>query len=271
MGPPAGWNASVASAQVLVPSLTQNLTTFYWVYPDNSLPVTYSYCLNNLQCSPSSSATFDVTGPPAVNVETVVDQVRIYTDLGDRWMGLGDGIDNAGISFAASPAGAQGGTYLWVQLVKALTTKYLTSTGQQQCTVIQNDPELDNVYPNDNGPFTSDSPNTSLPPSLGDLAINESFSRYLMWDPTLPSGCTAATPTRSSTCTSIPVPLGYVSWNWTGGAINTLWTQTGDNGTTWKRNCGAGSAASFRSALPSDPFSGYPTWTHTVLNGPQRP
>jgi hypothetical protein len=68
-----------------------------------------------------------------------------------------------------------------------------------------------------------------------------------MWDPTIPqqgqNSCRAASVNQQgqavpSTCSSIPVPLGYVTWHWSGDAINTLANQA--TGTTYILPCAPG-------------------------------
>lgn len=123
----------------------------------------------------------------------------------------------------------------------------------------------DTVYPNDsNVSETYDNPGDTLSPSDGELARSFSATIYLMWDPAIPfpgqNSCQVAMSFQDgsslpSTCASIPVPLGSVSWHWSGCAINTLTQQAND--TTWARDCGL--------ATPYYPqSSGYPSWTQRV-------
>ena len=66
-------------------------------------------------------------------------------------------------------------------------------------------------------------------------------------------------------------PLGSVSWNTSGCAINTASTTTGDNDTTWHLSCGIPSQSSPETAIfvPSTAsISSFPTWSVTAKNGP---
>ena len=88
----------------------------------------------------------------------------------------------------------------------------------------------------------NDSPGVGLNTSVKAAEVFEA-TVYLMWDPALPSDpgspCVPAHTAGSGDvpskgCSSIPVPLGYVSWNWNAYAVNTMNTALGDHGTVWK-------------------------------------
>jgi len=92
---------------------------------------------------------------------------------------------------------------------------------------------------------------------------------YLMWDPALPSGCQPASTTQApnthlitsalSECKgSIPIPLGYVAWGFSGDAVNTMTNQ--GNGTQWLLCCGVPGTPAVQSS------SSYPQWNYTVTN-----
>ena len=81
----------------------------------------------------------------------------------------------------------------------------------------------------------------------------------------LPAGCvpawtdTTTTPfftPHGSQCTSTPIPLGSVQWNWSACAINAL-AANGTGGTTpnWNLYCGTGSG------ITTGVTSGYPEWS----------
>ena len=106
-----------------------------------------------------------------------------------------------------------------------------------------------------NGGNFNDSPRSPVNYSLGGTPINyneveQSFSAttYLLWDPALPLGCTPATTTgngsstttKQSTCSgSIPIPLGNISWSWSGDGIDTEILQSSGTtqGTTFVLPC----------------------------------
>ena len=110
---------------------------------------------------------------------------------------------------------------------------------------------------------------------MGEGAETLSATMYLMWDPAIPGPgqqtCAPASTIRgadgnitstASTCTgSIPVPLGYVNWGFSGDAINSVPNQSSNN-QQWVLSCGKPSPAT-----PTVQSSGtYPPWTTPVRN-----
>jgi len=200
-----------------------------------------------------------------------------YLELGN---GNGQTPASYGIVLQASAGSlpSSAGWYEWVQLISVDHVQYIDSTGRHTCQpkAWTGQPQLDTSFPYTSGPtsqqtgsVTDDSPKSPLG---GETAQNFGATTYLMWDPAIPptgqTNCTPATVTTSgvstpSSCSSIPVPLGYVTWSWTGDAIDTLSPTTGDNGTTGHLLCGAmsGQASSF--ALSSS----YPTWIASLPSG----
>ena len=264
-----GYDTS-SQGQVVVPTLTQTSTKFYWVYPGQSLTAKYSYCMNNNQCSSPVQATFNVSGPTSPSVSAPTGQMNV---LAGPKLQFGGTSTNIGIKFTASatlPSG-NSGAYSWAQLINNDNISIVTSSGSQSCKpngfVTSSNPELDNQYPYPpvTSNSTNDNPAISLPASWGEVARSFNATMYLLWTPTADSRCNAGT------CT-IPVPLGSISgsssWHCSGDAINTLSTSTGDSGTTWKLSCQkeTTSPAPFHASQPSDPFNGYPTWTQTYKN-----
>jgi len=88
---------------------------------------------------------------------------------------------------------------------------------------------------------------------------------YLMWDPAIPgvgqSRCWAAATisaagqinSRESTCLgSIPVPLAYVNWWYSGDAMNTL---VGNGANTWTLCCGVPAPVTVVNS------TAYPVWS----------
>jgi hypothetical protein len=76
-----------------------------------------------------------------------------------------------------------------------------------------------------------------------------SAAMYLMWTPNASSGCS---PSNGLTC-AISVPLGSVTWGYSGDAINSLDPKQGQAG--WLLQCGSGPANPFQAS------SAFPTWT----------
>ena len=77
---------------------------------------------------------------------------------------------------------------------------------------------LDTSFPYGNGSIFADDPQSKL--QYAELSQNYSSTVYLMWDPAVPPAgqqtCSPAIASgdtvQPSTCASIPVPLGHVSW-----------------------------------------------------------
>jgi len=96
------------------------------------------------------------------------------------------------------------------------------------------DPFLDTTYPYDTRNPTNDNPTAVLDSTTSkELIRNFSATMYLMWSP--------------GPAPSIPVPLGSVSWHWSGDVTF--------NGSTWIVSSGSGSANAFQTS------NSYPTWT----------
>jgi hypothetical protein len=227
-------------------------TTFYWISAGHSIPVTFSYCMNNGQCSPTGQATFDVSGATVSNMTIPTGTVNVFAG---PLLGYGP----TGIAFNPTvtfPPGYTSGLQ-WVQLSTG-DTLTLTPVGAgavKMCVNVTVPPTstgmgLDTAYPFDRGPSTHDNPSTTLDSSqYKEETRSFSATMFLMWDPALPGGCIP-----SSSCTSIPVPLGYVSWTWSGDA--------NFNGGQWTLANGNHNIPSFVSS------TSYPTWSVLVpFNG----
>jgi hypothetical protein len=106
-----------------------------------------------------------------------------------------------------------------------------------------------------------DAPETSLQTS--EWGYSYTATVYLMWDAATPYGCVPFTSDQSEQCSSIPVPLGHLSWGACGDAVNTLSSQTGQGGTNWTLNCPA--LETGPSAFVTD--STYPSWQGTIHQG----
>jgi hypothetical protein len=218
------------------------------------------------------------------------------------YLGFGQhGGANPGIIFsmAAQPPPGNQGSFQFVQVITQASYDHRTN----QVVTGSLGTGLDNWYPYPAGvdgegnvldPLRAgDGPGLLLTlfDNLGnpvDTPIGESLyafsaTMYLMWDPALPAGCAPASdvpqqgqpnPQPSKCGSSIPVPLGYVTWGFTGDTINTLNANaaatantTGSaNGTGWVLlNCSGPSALAVQQNGAYQVAS-YPKWTTTVHN-----
>jgi hypothetical protein len=255
---------------------------FYWVNQQTGATFTFTYTITNGQqaASASASISFDVDGPGGVSVTVNpfapnVPLVNIVWSGGFPSLKLGGGSGPQGtnaIFFQAattySPASGSGSSFLWVQLISQyevlhrLSPSGATQTCNPAALVFDSNPKLDSVYPFWQGLLNLDSPSTSA--VYSEVAASFAATMYLLWDPALPSGCTPASVTAGGVSTpsncsgSIPVPLGYVPWSWSGDAIDTSGNETTFNvGSCSSVSPASESASAFQASSGS---SGYPTW-----------
>ncbi len=268
----------------------ESCLTFFWV-DQGTWQWQFGYYANNQY--QSAVATFNVLGP-AVPTFTAQAGSAVASAPGtppSPTLALG-GLQVSGqsgqvgviFSSPAVPAAGNGGTYIWVQIVtgdavqdrKVLNGNTITGS----CIPPNSLPLLDSLYPyglpNGNqfsisrpNDTVTDGPAVPLLSTWAEAAREFSATMYLMWDPTLPSGCAAAhnvgntVPTANSTassCTSIPIPMASIAWQFAADGINTL--QPRANNTTWTVPCGPGTAGACASVVPgSDPEQSFPTWT----------
>ncbi len=217
------------------------------------------------------------------------------------WLEFGNGNGINGMSFATvanavvppvidlnNPNQTNHASFQWVQLIGSINVQFLTNPATPNS--VTQGPLLDNWYPyavfTGQPNSTYDSPGHPLaaysspptdPPTLiplGELAEAFSATMYLMWDPALPSGCQPASTTEdpitktisstASNCTdSIPVPLGQVTWGFSGDTINTVPNQNISE-QEWLLECGGPSPAT----PIVQPSSSYPPWSSTFTNSP---
>ena len=140
---------------------------------------------------------------------------------------VGQGLDGIILQAAAQPPSAPSGTYSWVQVLNQDTIQVITPTGRADRSPTSAGPfvppTLDHTYPytsqftvNTTNDLAVDAPQLPLCQYWGEAARLFSATMYLLWTPSSgANGCSGAA------CT-IPVPLGNVSWQWSGDAINTL-------------------------------------------------
>jgi hypothetical protein len=306
-----GYNASTASGQVVDLSSASCATTqtycdfpkFYWVDQGNNRQFTFTYTLCCGGGSKSATVTFNVYGPVVSGGFTAsagaAEAVVAYNPTTQQYvptLALGGlyvpGVSGqAGIIFSspALPAPGNAGTYVWVQLLNRDRVKLLKNVNGastvQNCMPSPDPPPavLDTLYPyglfnanqfsiNSANDTVTDSPSVSFDATWFEVAQWFWGTMYLMWDPTLPSGCVAAHNTGTSvknavsvasTCaSSIPVPIASMQWQFGADAINTQQTQAAPNGTTWTVPCGPGSPGTCSLVAPgADPTASFPKWS----------
>ena len=278
-----GYAPSTGATAPTATVLTNSYLTTYWVYPDPSAQATYSYCaapsllqISEEQCSSAVTATFDVSGPtggtmsftpfsPAVTISyltTCIDPQDGSTWPGGPWMYYATGVTGpacpgeanypvVGITFNTPTgyANDSGGLYSLVQLIGSDTT-----TGESVSPTVVG---LDGSYPYGYPP-DSDSPKVRLQPTAASVTRILSANMFLMW--------------QSNTTLSIPVPLGYQNWGFSGTATCTA--NCGTAAATWKaaniEGTTTGPNGGFVTSSPDQAQTndrnnilvyGYPTWT----------
>ena len=242
-----GYPASTAGASVTPTTLSQPTLTTYWVYPGTAIPVTYKYCVKILftqgadpvkQCSLPANASFTVTGGGTIsNIPFgALTYEQLIPCLGNVRPPLGSPTapfvvygnttgwncaalypgSTYGISF--QPSGApSGGTYSYVQLINKDNPTSSDATSSSGCAYSQG---VDKTYPYQaiipftDPPQAEDAPADDLIPGYVETRTFNA-TMFLLW-----------TPPGSG---SIPVPLGYQSWGFSGGAsqdITGAWSAT---------------------------------------------
>ena len=202
---------------------TQSSTTFYWTMVGTK---NVTYTVHSGGQTGTAQATFKVQGPTCAGscVKVQLGEVDIYQFENVWWMGFGN-IDTAkrpGITFTEVPDVPQSGDFVWVQTYSEESKEYSAHGAVENCTSTPNGAALDTTFPYavSIGPYalpgtTNDSPDNPLQSDWSKLSVTENFKMYLMWQPTT---------YRSSEWLplpgSIPVPLGYVAWTWSGTAVN---------------------------------------------------
>jgi len=205
-----GYTASTASGSVQTFTPSTNTTeTFYWPYPSTSgtpWTETYQYTLSGggaTSASPQTSVSFNVAGPTGVSISSQVGTINISAN---QILQLGGSLSNTGIMLTATstPPANYSGAYSWVQLITNNTTVATNAAGAPFTCVYG--PGLDSTYPYERGNDMDDNPSIPLLDSYVDETASEAFVTYLMWTPYV-------------TGSTIPVPLGSVSWSWSGDAV----------------------------------------------------
>ena len=241
------FNASVSSGQV-VPISTISTSgssyAFYWTTPGNPLSTNFSYSITphgggSQEVSPIASIVFNVEGPTKVTVSSTLGTINISQT---NYLRLGGSEQNLGIDFIATstaPTDFQG-SYCWVQILNSYkNVNYPPSGSPTTCVASAG---LDTNYPYDEGNDIDDEPKVELVSPYVQETITNTFTMYLMWIPTVSTD-------------AIPVPLGSVSWNWSGNAIYSSSTKM------WSLNT-SGNTAAANPFVPST--TTFPQWDQQI-------
>jgi len=253
--------ASSGFTLTAAPSNTTSSTygTFYWVYP-GTFSITYNYTLVNGGQSPTSTATFNVTGPGTTmtgtgysggltidnwtantNCTFTAGNYLVYGKL--TWSSTCVASGTVGMKFIPSGTSSTGKLF-YVQLVDSGSL-----TGGLACTIV---PGLDEAYPYPNLASGTndaiDSPAVLLKSTYTTQSRTENFTMYLMY--------------QSSTANSIPVPVGYQKWGFAGSASCSTSCGSAAN---WKATTtSSGTQGAFVVSAGSQANDGYPLWTSLV-------
>ncbi len=285
-----GYSATTASGSVTpMPLLNTPSLNFYSVNPETSVAETFQLCTGPTAppqngssggnaCNPVATASFSVNGggtmastPYNANVLTIVQLILCVNGLPPANGGVAvpfvaygfaltgyscqlNGGGDYGITFTPSGAPA-GGTYSYAQLINiddAYSTQGDNRTG---CT---NTVGVDLAYPY-KGILPGTSPPQAVDAPYDDLTAGWVESRtfnasmFLLWTP----------PPAANGAATIPVPIGYQTWGFSGGAQQ-------ENG-TWVANTDedpapgpiGGFAPSNNQTTSTNPQmqNGYPIWS----------
>jgi len=244
-----GYKASTGGSSVQPTTSTemaQTPLTIYWPYPSqgSTFQVTYQYCVDltsGRKCSETATAQFDVSGggmmsaapwkPTPPLIDLTIDQliqcvqqngilVRPTTNItfapsvvygnvtGDNcgFVNMGS---TYGITFTPSGSPPKG-TYTYVQLLDFDDRKSVNRVkGSTSGCITEFVPGVDKIYPykgiilGTKPPQAEDAPADSL--GNGEVESGSFIATmFLMW--------------TSKTKNSIPVPIGYQTWGFSGGA-----------------------------------------------------
>lgn len=276
------YTASTASASVTPTDLSQPNLNTYWVVPKKGVSVTYEYCVNTpsqddlCPSTPATAnATFNVSGGgkmasepyKQLTIDQLIQCVNGKTPksggvLGPsvvygKVTGNNCGEINLGSDYGMTltpSAAPSGGKYSYVQLINSddpMSVDGNTSTGCSSTT-----PGIDRNYPyqgiilGTNPPQAEDAPGDSLESGYIETRTFNA-TMFLMWTP--PAAHGAAT---------IPVPIGYQTWGFSGGASQNdkkAWVAT-TNGTPGPIGDYTPSNGQTQ-AGPPQMQDGYPIWS----------
>jgi hypothetical protein len=242
-----GFNHALTSGGYTQPTLNQQSTTFYWVTAANSQRVTFTLNYGNNQTA-QASVIFNISGPTPLSPSTPY----LTTQLGDVAINPGPYLQfgsttgsNIGINFTASVNQPVGYSPLlkWVNFISADTIILTPTTGTQVTCHMGSG--LDNNYPSFS-PITATTTNDNPkygPLPTGYVEVNRSFSSqtFLMWN--------------SGLANAIDVPLGSLTWGFTGDAV----LSSGN----W--NVNLSKTSKFANGFVNS--SSYPAWSSRYVNG----
>lgn len=266
-------NFIASTSQGTVTPLTDTAETsvdYYWVDSNPSRTVTLTYQLAD-ESPGSVETTFDVQGPTQVNVSTSMGSVTVGSlkwtpariDKVSLFLGnlssnplviqrFIPGYDDyeLGIKNTAdvSVPDNVNGTLSWVQLISYNQTVEGAHAVSQ---TTQSALDTGYPYPSTNGGLLQiDAPGIPLADGNTLVTSSENFSTYLMWTPKLDSSMSV-----------IPVPLGVVTWQWSGAA------KYDPEGKKWALQDQPEPTQSFTQFKPGTDF---PQWTHSQVGTPKK-
>ncbi|QLE55432.1 hypothetical protein [Nostoc sp. TCL26-01] len=244
---------------------TKSSARFFWITPGKSLEVNYSYELTNGERA-SAKTFFDIAGPISgyikrtnstnkVDIGQCDDEVGFNGEclrfgekrtLGDISNILGNPVGVAfdgKVTFDDSSLSKEG-KLIWVQIVSAS----IKNVSERKLCQFQGSNLLDAKFPYPESKVSfqdswwlssiTDSPQVAL--STGnEVSTSQFFRMYVMWWSKLPQ--------------SIPVPLGFVDWQWSGVALRDI-----SSNNKWKLKSGESDVKLYQASLE------YPVWTGTV-------
>jgi hypothetical protein len=240
-----GYDGSSAGINLTASPLNDTKTTFYWLYPDTGLNVTYTYCATDpdgdqiCEASTTATATFnakaassDVTMSTEDSKEATIEQLNVCTMNNQKapYLGYGNlsgpapgcpGNQNGTVGIKLPTSGASGGKYVFVQVINADfgTYTYPAPTGGGPIPPpyicgphagLDKKYPFPGVYPPASPLYAYDGPQMLLPPTYASGTRNFYATMYLLWQPDQLSG----TATKS-----IPVPIGYQDWEFIATAL----------------------------------------------------
>ena len=260
-------------------------TSFYWLYPDSGLNVTYEYCAtdpngNQLCTSPQAKATFNATERTVSlstwdSEEATIEHLNLCTmdNITAPYLGYGDlsgpapgcpGQQSGTVGIRLPASGASGGKYVFVQVINADFSSYTHQApngGGPALPPYICGPHagLDKGYPfpgvYPNTPWIAyDRPQMPLPVTYATGTRNYYASMYLLWQPDQLS---------STSTPSIPVPIGYQDWQF----IDTAFQKTPIGKDKWRTDRTPTASGDYGEGfVPATPYDnaiyGYPQWSY---------
>jgi hypothetical protein len=248
-----GSNSTTGGPRFLATTdLGQQSITYYFVAPANPLQVTFTlkYNANGTAQTATAPTTFNIAGPTLAQPNTpfataALGNVAINPG---PFLQFGGTSSNVGILFTASanqPAGYSW-VFKWVNLISNDKVTMTDANGTQTSSlgtgfdVNPNGgyPSFPNVTPN----TTNDNPKFQLVPPCTEIKRTFDAQTYLMWN----AGLTNPV--------SIDIPLGSLTWGFSGDAIL--------NSGTWTLN---GTPTKYSTGFTNSPS--YPAWSSGHFNG----